>query len=380
MKGNLRALFRLLHLTLGLGVGLWFILLGSTGAIMVFWPEVDAALNPSLLRASGPVKGKPIGLQEAWEIARAARPEVSFKRLLPPRTPDGVYSFRWQTPQGEQELFVDPATGRITGARNRTQTVLWKALELHKDLLLHETGHRINGVLALAGTALLLSGVILWLPPSAKLLSKRLTIQRNTSPGRFLFDLHNVLGIYSLPVMLLVTVTGVAFLYEHQTEQLAAMVWKTEGNKHGDEPSATVAKNTIPAGHEAQHSLDTLVSQHREVLGTGGRFTSVELPADGGREVILYGEPAGGRRWGDRIKVTVDTVTGEIRRLEDNRTAPMKEKVVRWLGPLHFGRWGDTASKALYVLVGAVVPLGLFVTGALRWWQRRRRASRSAVR
>ena len=41
---------RSLHRVLGLSVGLWAVVMGLTGTILVFSHEIDAALNPHLLR------------------------------------------------------------------------------------------------------------------------------------------------------------------------------------------------------------------------------------------------------------------------------------------------------------------------------------------
>jgi uncharacterized iron-regulated membrane protein len=43
--------------------------------------------------------------------------------------------------------------------------------------------------------------------------------------------------------------------------------------------------------------------------------------------------------------------------------------VLRWLTNLHFGRFAGWPVKALWVVLG-LVPAGLFVTGALMWWNR----------
>ena len=59
------------------------------------------------------------------------------------------------------------------------------------------------------------------------------------------------------------------------------------------------------------------------------------------------------------------------------------DRVLYWLGYLHFGRFGGTPTKLLWATLGAVPPL-LFLSGALMWWNRvlrprlmRRRSARS---
>jgi uncharacterized iron-regulated membrane protein len=45
------------------------------------------------------------------------------------------------------------------------------------------------------------------------------------------------------------------------------------------------------------------------------------------------------------------------------------DEVLRWLTRLHFGRFGGWPIKALWTAVG-LIPLVLFITGAVMWWNR----------
>ena len=47
-RPSLRAIVRRVHLWLGLSIGALFAFAGLTGSILVFYPEIDAALNPAL--------------------------------------------------------------------------------------------------------------------------------------------------------------------------------------------------------------------------------------------------------------------------------------------------------------------------------------------
>jgi uncharacterized iron-regulated membrane protein len=55
-----------------------------------------------------------------------------------------------------------------------------------------------------------------------------------------------------------------------------------------------------------------------------------------------------------------DTVRAETR---------LGDEVLRWLTRLHFGRFGGWPIKALWTVVG-LIPLILFITGGVMWWNR----------
>ena len=45
------------------------------------------------------------------------------------------------------------------------------------------------------------------------------------------------------------------------------------------------------------------------------------------------------------------------------------DTVIRWIGRLHFGRYGGLPMKTAWAVLG-LAPAALFVTGAIMWWQR----------
>jgi uncharacterized iron-regulated membrane protein len=45
------------------------------------------------------------------------------------------------------------------------------------------------------------------------------------------------------------------------------------------------------------------------------------------------------------------------------------DEILRWLSRLHFGRFGGWPIKALWTVLG-LIPLVLFITGAVMWWNR----------
>jgi uncharacterized iron-regulated membrane protein len=52
-----------------------------------------------------------------------------------------------------------------------------------------------------------------------------------------------------------------------------------------------------------------------------------------------------------------------------NNEARLGDEILRWLSRLHFGRFGGWPIKALWFVLG-LIPLVLFITGAVMWWNR----------
>lgn len=114
------ALVRLHRYTGLLLSGVLFIA-GLTGSISVFRTEIDAALNPDLFHAPAPTRLLPVSTLLAR--LKLQRPETQVTALLY-RPPAGraieVYSSETvagRTDPVENEIFLDPGTGRIQGIR-----------------------------------------------------------------------------------------------------------------------------------------------------------------------------------------------------------------------------------------------------------------------
>ena len=65
-----------------------------------------------------------------------------------------------------------------------------------------------------------------------------------------------------------------------------------------------------------------------------------------------------------------------IRKLGQGGMAPPDplDRVLGWLARLHFGRFGGMPMKIAWAVCG-LVPVALFVTGVVMWWNRVLRAS-----
>ncbi|SEC24186.1 Uncharacterized iron-regulated membrane protein [Tenacibaculum sp. MAR_2009_124] len=81
-------------------------------------------------------------------------------------------------------------------------------LELHRYLLIKNPGKIIVGISVLFFTYLLISGFILWIPKHFKTLKSILTINFKLKIKRINYDLHRVLGFYSLIPLLFISITG----------------------------------------------------------------------------------------------------------------------------------------------------------------------------
>ncbi len=211
-------------------------MIGVTGSALVFFQEIDEALNPQLRIVAGPPQGRAAWrpLEEIAESARGVIPsDSSLGWCYWPQSDDEAFLFyyRVQNPQtGRLEtrhVFVDPYSAKVTGTR------LWYSVgspfdesfvgflfKLHYCLLVPVIGDIAVGIIAILAFLSTVTGVILWWPRNAKWRTA-FTLKWPAKPERLNYDIHRLSGLFLLPVALAVLLSG---LYFNLPQQFKAVV------------------------------------------------------------------------------------------------------------------------------------------------------------
>src|SRR5581483_1307110 len=206
----------------------------------------------------------------------------------------------------KQRLF-DPYTGRDLGVSHpySIQLIGW-LVDLHVNLLSGRTGRIANGVGAIFVLALAATGAVLWWP-GVRAWRGSLTLRSAPNWKRFNFQLHNVIGLWTLPIVFMFGVVGV---YAGFPRSIQALVDKVVPlNVYRLEPQASIAPRVplLPVSAAAP-------PRFRPPYSTG-------------------------------------------------------DQIIRAFSYLHFGNFGGWPSKALWTVIG-LAPAFLFATGFLMWWNR----------
>src|SRR5262245_48201477 len=116
-----KPLWNTLHRWLGIGLGLWFMLVGLTGALLVYRDAIDRWLNPELLRPR--INGPALPLADVVEQASLAPELGRVEKVHPPATVDDVYRLQVRplasrVDAARLEALIDPASGELLGTRS----------------------------------------------------------------------------------------------------------------------------------------------------------------------------------------------------------------------------------------------------------------------
>lgn len=353
-----------LHRVLGLTVGLVLVVSGLTGASLVFRGEIDAALNPHLLRVAPAATRAP--LQPILdEVARRFPGEPAAARIRMPRDVHGTYEI-WLGAAPDRYVYADPYRGTILGHRRPVEFLTGWLFLAHSHLLSGELGHTVAGACALALIVLSMTGIVIWWPRRAPWKAwaqwrAALTVTRGADTKRVTFDLHRAVGFYASLLLCSAGITGASLVFHEAFERGAHVLAGTRAAPVRAVPAPS-ASPLLPA--------DSLLAAAARAL-PGGAISYLYVPAAPGETFRVRKRLPGEEHPNGKTFVHVDPTTGRVLATEDGTRAPRGARWYSILYPLHIGVLGGTGTRLLAVLTGLCLPL-LAVTGALVWWRRGR--------
>lgn len=369
-KRKRRTVMRTAHRWLGLTLGLLFCLLGLTGSLLVFYPELDRILHPQLTAGRAVGELQPDRIVEALQRAEPTR--SGSWRIELPRADDAPISARYYKPVETQGrhfapliLTLDPGSLSPTSRRFWGSELFTWVYDLHYSLLLGKEGKTLLGLATLPMLFLLLSGVYLWWPDLCNL-KGALTMKSGASWKRRVYDLHVKPGIYAALLFVTLTLTGLL---------LAVPEWLTPLI---DTVSPRSAYYQAESGF---NSTQPGIAASEAVRIARERFPDAEVrwihtpdPDRGVWRIQLRqaGEP--NRRF-PRTNVWIDAGSGTVLAVRDPRQNSAGDTLMDWLHPLHNGEAFGTTGRIVVFLCG-LLPLLALVTGFIRW--RHKAAARAA--
>ena len=355
-----RRLLLAVHRWLGFTAGTIFAIAAGTGAVLVYADELDVLLGGPRFQTTATLL-EPDEIQAA--LARQ-RPAARVIRVIWPSAGPNILSVRVLENGRPRDLVVDAGSGAVLEPRPQ-HPLLVAVRRLHAGLLIGETGGSIVIAASCASLASLGLGVILWWPGLRRIASA-LRLRLGGSLYVSSLDLHQTLGTLALPVLLVMTVTGVLIspsllqgfsrlVHGTQfTDAWAAVRSASSSATDKDIDFATAARLALAAAPEAAI---------RQVA-----FPSM---ADGIVEVRL--RTRGGEFRPVALRIALDRHTGAVLLRQQLRYDPETNS------RLHFGLAGGPAVRALYA-VACIVGFSLLPTGIAIWWLKRRRPRAAVVR
>ena len=370
----------LLHLWLGLLSSVVVFVLCISGCLYAFKTQIIEAYNYDKVFISATGSSQTPGeLQQKLsadgkELISITIPEsssrswnISYKEI------NGAVSGTYYDPYSKKEL------GNGDESLNRFFEVV---LDLHRNLLLGNTGRQIGGISVLMMLVLILSGFFLWLPKKLKYLKQGLTVKYKARFQRLNYDLHNVLGFYAMIFLIFIAVTGIYITYPwvknalivslggEPVSQINAAEISSENDAFADLMNDMMNRET-----EKNNLKDRQIVSVQKIVEETNRFfpnpgtLSVEFPnEENPRFMVKKINSDNFLRALLPDELSFDK-TGELKTKEIFLEKPLNKQFTSLAKPLHTGEIMGLPSIIFYFvisLIGAMLP----VTGIIIWWHR----------
>lgn len=348
----MRRLIRTIHLVLGLVSGIFIVVLGTTGSILAFEPEIDNLFHRDLSHVTP--AGRVLSLVEIGDaVSRKYDGEniVAFLPSTSPHVPAEVILSRGV-------VSVNQYTGQVLGLRTRGQSFLGLVRALHVRLASGELGKSVLRWSAIGMVFSLLSGLYLWWP------RKHLRIHGAWGSTKFWYDMHQAIGIFSLLPLFVLAATGAVIGFEDQWALLLDKV----------SPPPTIYARQIetslqPEAGAVQITPDRAVEIACSRL-RGAIAYRVQMPRYGGRYQVnllnLDDRIASGRN-----SISIDPWTGTVLSVALGTDLSFRERVAAWNEAMHTGDVFGITSRIVVAAASILVPIQV-VSGCIIWLRRSR--------
>jgi uncharacterized iron-regulated membrane protein len=200
-----RALFQL-HLWTGIGIGLYILMISVTGSVLVYRNELYVAATPNPIISTG--KGPRLSDEELQQAVGRAYPGYKVVTISRARDLDQAVDVWLRRGDDVKKRLFDPRTGNDLGESVPLGILMVSSLiDLHDNLLAGPTGRKVNAAGALALLALASTGLVIWWP-GVKTWRRSLALHRGVGWKRMTWDLHSMMGIWSLGFIVVFAVSG----------------------------------------------------------------------------------------------------------------------------------------------------------------------------
>jgi uncharacterized iron-regulated membrane protein len=202
-----------LHLWLGLTSGLVVFVVAITGCLYAFQAEIQELTQPyrHIERKDRPL----LSPSELKEIATKELPgKKVHSALYEQGNRSAVVSFYDFDPLYYYLVYIDPFNGTVLKVKNMSHDFFYQVLQGHFYLWLPPAvGQPVVAMATLVFVVMLITGIVLWWPKKNKA-KQRFTIKWGAKWRRKNYDLHNVLGFYTMWIALILALTGLIWGFE----------------------------------------------------------------------------------------------------------------------------------------------------------------------
>jgi len=363
---------RHVHRWTGLTAGLVLAFMAATGISIAYRPQLEPIIHRELLTV--PACSARVPIDQLAANARVVHPggELDYVRIkagaaAAERIP--AVQIRIATPRGEglrpiqDDLYLDPCTGRYLGQRDRYAGPFAMLEKLHRFRFI-DSGFSIPGVCALLFLMVMAGGGLYMAWPRGRPWKRVLFFDRAATRGRPM-ERHRVIGLYVAAIAGLSALTGLPQAFDWYKYG----IYSVTDSAPPKAPGSTIIPGSPRLSMEDYwKETQALVPNPREAL--------LHFPAKPADAVEIFAIPPDAPHANARTLMFLDAYSGKALYFMPYAESSLGNRLYFWTLSWHTGQTGPYGPPIL--ILGALGLLYLAFTGIGTYL--RRRFARSRVR
>lgn len=334
------------HSWLGLITGLYLIIMGVSGAILVFHDSIDQTVSINIPENANQ---KSPDFDRAISVIQHKYPlwEIRLKKF----SQNEALVFDLRNLKERRKVFVDPFTSEIIEDLNYHTLLTYWLLKLHYSLHAGIFGRIAVFLFGILYFFALVTGIYLYRKSILKTLIFKVKI-KNKNKRNFYSGLHRYVGVWALFLNIILVITGIV---------LAFKVTKTALNSSLPPASPKIVASVNEILHRLQKNNPEFTP------------TYIRLPKQETAEIMIYGNYQKDAFFFSDFfnSFLFDYKTGKTLSYQKISEASFLKKLDSMVTPIHFGEFGGIWIKILYSFIGLSGPF-LSITGFYLWWKLKR--------
>jgi uncharacterized iron-regulated membrane protein len=371
-------LWFLVHSWLAMPIWLFVFFVCLTGSIATVSQEIVWLIDPAV-RANQPSdKTRILNYDEIIDVVHQASPQVYIERITRPVKSQFALSAVVSYPDSTTAtVYINPYTGVIQGTasgfdfRQFIRAVHgWLLLPFDNGYTFYSFGWYIVSFLGIPMLLSLITGLVVYKRFWRGFFSPRLRFNRGSRV--FWGDFHRLAGIWSIPFILIISVTGIWFLIQ-------AALFDNSISISSDGPPIYVAREDVPSSIGDEPAMISPSDAVAVVTKAYPNVTAerVSVPGNTYNHYVVDGRS---QRYPLIIeRFSVNPYNGNIekaKRLSDHTSL---ELVTESMRPLHTGDFVGLTLKLVYFFFGLLLTMMVF-SGMTIWTKRTFKASQAIMR
>lgn len=336
-----------LHSWLGIKLAIFLCFILVTGTLAVMSHEIDWLTN-SAKRVLPLPQSNTINWANIYQQAKDKTPDDLINNMASPINPwFAVEVIRLDKDKKRYRQYYHPITAEYQGDGRWYN---WQRFfrMTHRHLMMPtQIGITLVCIMALFLIGSMISGTFI----SPKWWRGFFRAPRTNNKRVFWNDIHRLLGLWSLWLLAVISVTSVWYLIE---------IWGGRASyPPSGKPTSELAQQQAiqPTGEIIKKILSTTFNQHPDII-----IKNIRFPSRKGQAITIEGQAKTALVRDRATNAVFDPVTGDLLSTRFAQNLSVHVRIAEAADPLHFGYFAGIYSKVIYFIFGIILS-ALSITG-----------------